>query len=277
MATCVYVNGRSNQNQAQNFSLMSKKKRKYRNPGKPLRFRRDPVDKRVLILLNGTRIRQPIVGVGLYLSERKRVYTLTEIGLRHKRVNYWKKNHYLKRTRTGHRQGQIYPYVSFQGRTYRMHILMALAWKGGLPEGMVADHTNGDIDDFSAENIRIIDIPENIRCGGILRRLRNVAKERNDPSLLPVNIDNADLLEIFERTKCMQTTKNRRKRKAMFLREVERYRTLVTLRHASVQLHDPTINPDNMDAERRELVLSKYRVEDPNKRMEWEMTHHMEC
>lgn len=203
--------------------MSKKKRRKPRSPGKPLRFRQDPIDERVLILLNGTRIRQPIIGVGLYLSERKRVYTLTGIGLRPKRVNYWKKNHYGQLTRNGNHQGENYPYVNYHGHTYRMHQLVAMAWYGGIPEGYVADHVNGDIDDFSIENIRVIDIAENFRCGGILRRLRNAAIKRNEPSLEPKNINNEDLLEIFERTKCMMEAKSRRKKREMFLRVVEWY------------------------------------------------------
>ena len=201
---------------------MSKKRRKISGP--PLQYKVDPDDERQLILKNGTRIRQPIIGVGLYLSERKRVYTLTRMGLRPRRVNYWKKNHYLKRTRNGHRQGQSYPYVSFQGRTYRMHILMALAWKGGLPRWMVADHTNGDIDNFSAENIRVIDITENYRCSGILKRLRNAAIKRHEPSLDPLNWRIGDLLDLFERLRVMQGLPRRQKEK-VFLRELDRYRT----------------------------------------------------
>lgn len=142
---------------------------------------------------------------------------------------------------------------------------MALAWLGGIPNGFVTDHINGDIDNSRIENISVISIPENNRCGGILRRLRSIAKERNAPSLNPLNINNADLLEIFERTKCMMATKNRRKKKEMFLREVERYRTLVTLRHASAQLRDPSLNPDNMEPERRDMILAKYRVEKDRK------------
>jgi hypothetical protein len=132
---------------------------------------------------------------------------------------------------------------------------MALAWCGGIPDGFVADHINGDIDNFSFENIRVIDIPENNRCGGVLKRLRNLSKKRNDPSLNPLNIAQKDLLEIFDRTKGRNLDK-------VFLKEVERYRVLITLRHASAQLRDPNINPDNMSPERRDLILSKYFIDD---------------
>lgn len=237
---------------------MSKKKRK--KPGKAMRFKQDPMDARTLILRNGTRIRQSIEGVGLYISHGKRLYALTSRGLCPRSVDFTQKNNYCKRLNTGRgrAQGQVYPRVSLQGKKYRLHQLMALAWCGGIPDGFVADHINGDIDNFSFENIRVIDILENNRCGGILKRLRNLSKKRNDPSLDPLNIKQDDLLEIFERTKGVKG----KKQDKVFLKEVERYRVLITLRHASAQLRDPNINPDNMSPERRNLVLSKYFIDD---------------
>lgn len=190
-----------------------------------LEYKQDPSDTMQLILRNGTRIRKGEPDVELYISPGKRVYGITMFGLREKRVDYCKKNNYCKKITTGrgHHQGESYPRVTFCGKKYALHQLMAKAWKGGVPIGFVADHTNGDIDDFSYENIRVIDIAENDRCGGILKRLRNLSEERIDPSLLPVNIKNVDLLEIFERTKCMKGTRSKRKRREMFLRAVEWY------------------------------------------------------
>ena len=250
---------------------MYKKRRKPRSPGKPLWYKQDPRDKRTIILKNGTCIRQAIVGVGLYISHGRSLYALTGQGLCKRTVDYSKKKNYCKKITTGrgHNQGETYPRVTFRGKKYALHQLMAKAWKGGIPDGFVADHINGDIDDFSYENIRVIDKPENSRCGGILKRLRNLSRKRNDPSLNPLIIAQKDLLEIFERTKGRNLDK-------VFLKEAERYRVLITLRHASAQLRDPNINPDNMDAERRELVLSKYRVEDPEKIIDDDFKHHRE-
>lgn len=56
----------------------------------------------------------------------------------------------------------------------------------------------------------------------------------------------------------------------------ERQLLLERLRHASIVLHDPSINPDNIEPERLKRICSELRVEDPDKRMEYEMTHHME-
>lgn len=154
---------------------------------------------RILQLRDGTLLRQPIEGIDLYLSEDARVYAINRTGLREKRVDFTKKNNYCKRLTTGrgHHQGQNYPRVRFLGKKFSMHALMALAWKGGIPKGKVADHINGDIDDFSIRNIRVIDIPENDRCGGILRRMRNAAKRLKEQRLNPKNMPQEKLLEIF--------------------------------------------------------------------------------
>lgn len=153
------------------------RQRKPRKPQPFLWFKPDPDDSRQLILSNGTRLRQAYRDVGLYLSQGGNVYALTRLGLRNRRVNFWKKRTYCHRLHTGRgcSQGQNYPYVDYRGRTYRMHQLMACAWLGGIADGMVADHINGDIDDFRMANLRIISVQENDRCGGILRRLRNAS------------------------------------------------------------------------------------------------------
>lgn len=180
---------------------MTKKRRKPRSPSKPKWYKQDPRDKRQIILKNGTRLRQSIVGVGLYLTQGMNVYGLSRKGLRQLRVSFWKKNTYCKINLTGTRQGQNYPYVNYHGHTYRVHQLMARAWLGGIPDGMVADHINGDIDDSRLVNIRVISIPENNRCGGILRRLRNASVKCGHPELNPRNIRQRELLELFERLK----------------------------------------------------------------------------
>ena len=216
MATWVPMNAHSNQSHAQNFSQMNsicksqrikqrqlrgKKKCKARKPGPPLWFKVDAEDERVLILKNGSRLRQPIIGVSLYITPGGAIYSLTRYGLRKRHVNYWKKNTYGKRTSGGTTQGQNYPYITFRHKTYRMHIMMALAWKGGLPKGHVPDHINGNIDDFRTANLRVITVEENDRCGGILRRLRNASVKYNLPELNPRHMTREELLERFERYK----------------------------------------------------------------------------
>ena len=247
------------------------KRRKPRKRYPALKYEVICEEPRVLRLMNGTLLRQAIPGVGLYLAKSGRVYSLTRYGLRQLYVNYWKKNTYGKRIMNGRGcgQGQSYPYVISQGVTYRMHQLMAKAWLGGIAEGEVPDHINGDIDNFSYANLRVVSREENDRCGGILKRLRRLAAEQNNPALDPLQWRQEDLLELFRRLQgCDLDT--------AMPKEIERYRTLVTLRHASVQLHDPSLNPDNMEPERREMILSKYRVEDPAKIIDDDFKHHRE-
>lgn len=78
---------------------------------------------------------------------------------------------------------------------------MAYAWLGGIPDGMVPDHINGNIDDFRTSNLRVITVEENDRCGGILRRLRNASIKYGLPELNPRNMTREELLERFERYK----------------------------------------------------------------------------
>ena len=184
---------------------MCKKRNKPRSPAKPLCYKPDPQDKRQLILSNGTRLRQACDGVGLYLSQRGGVYALTRLGLHNRRVGFWKKNNYCKRIMhgCGRSQGQSYPYVGYRGRTYRVHRLMACAWLGGIPDGMVPDHINGDIDNFRCENLRVVPREENDRCGGILRRLRNASIKYNLPELNPIHMTQEELLERFEHYKTL--------------------------------------------------------------------------
>lgn len=179
---------------------------KQRTPRKPqpfLWFKFDPDDHRQLILNNGTRLRQAYDGVGLFLSQGGNVYALSPVGLRSRRVNFWKKNTYCKRLRTGrgHHQGQCYPFVHFHGHVYRLHQLMACAWLGGIPDGMVPDHINGNINDFRTANLRVIPVEENDRCGGILRRLRNASVKYDLPELNPLHMPREELLDRFEHYK----------------------------------------------------------------------------
>ena len=235
----------------------------------PRLFKHDPTDQRCLILRNGTRLRRSYDDVDLYSSEHESIYSLTRYGLRPKKIQRIRKRNYGKKTRSGAHQGQRYPYVIFRDKKYEIHILVTLAWLRARGPGEEIDHINGDIDDCRLKNLRIISAEENDRCAGILRRLRNFAKKRKDPALDPLNIKQQDLIEIFDRLKGKILD-------IEFPKEVERYRTLVTLRRSAVLLHDPSLNPDNMDAERRELVLSKYRVEDPEKIIDDDFKHHRE-
>lgn len=230
-------------------------KRKRWSPSPPLRYRVDLKNKRILILRNGTRIKQSIPGVGLYTSRSGAIYALTKKGLSQKTISYNKKKNYGKKTRGGTTQGQRYPYIMFQGHKYEVHVLVTLAWRRKRRKGEEIDHVNGNIEDCRVENLRIITSEMNHWCSRVLRRLRKIAKLRDDPALNPINIPQKDLLTMFKRLKGKDLD-------IYVPQEIERYRTLVTLRRAAAQLHDPSLNPDNMPPKRRNLVLSKYFIDD---------------
>ena len=195
--------------------LRTKRKRK---PSRPLRFTLDVSNPRQLILRNGTRIRQILENVDLYLSQGGHVYSLTKFGLRRMRVDMNKKSRYGLKSCNGVNNGQTYPYVTFRGRTYRIHIYMALAWIGPRPEGHEIDHLNGNIDDWRLCNLQYVTCAENRRRAAILRRLR----------------------------------------------------------HAAQTLHDPSLDPRNIEPKRLEKIFASITVADPKEIMEYEMTHHME-
>ena len=240
------------------------KKRKHRKPGRLLRYVIISESPCRLRLLNGTELRQPIADVPLFVSKTGKVYSLTQQGLRERRVNFTKKRNYCKKLTTGrgHHQGQAYPRVPYRSNDYPMHKLMALAWKDGIGIGKVVDHINGDIDNFSFENIRVIEITENNWCGGILRRLRNAARKHNLPYMDPARRTPDDMLDLFKRFKGRDI-------KEAMEEEIERQKVLYVLRRAG-------LHPERMSKDEREAILAKYRVANPTEIMEYEMTHHME-
>jgi len=179
--------------------LRSKKKSKLKSRwAKPIGYKVDINDPHQLILRNGTRIRQILDGVDLYLSESGLVYSLTRFGLRRRRVDINKKSRYGLKSYNGVKNGQTYPYITFRGHTYRVHIYMALAWIGPRPNGHEIDHLNGNIDDWRRCNLDYVTIEENRRRAAILRRLRNAARQLNNPLLDPINIPQERLLRIFD-------------------------------------------------------------------------------
>jgi hypothetical protein len=76
-------------------------------------------------------------------------------------------------------------------------MLMALTWIGPRPEGYEVDHINGDMLDWSTDNLQYVTPKENIKRAVILRARRMVARQDNDPSKLPENMKPEELLAIF--------------------------------------------------------------------------------
>lgn len=171
-------------------------KRKRRQPGPPLWYKVDPEDKRTLILRNGMRIRQK-EGLDIFLSQGKCVYALTKMGLRRRQVNYCRKRQYGKKSHNGVNNGQRYPYITFRGGTYTIHILMVEIWIRPRREGEEVDHLDSNIDNFALDNLEIVTREENNRRRRILNAMRKAAVELNDPSLDPVNKTPEEMVRIY--------------------------------------------------------------------------------
>lgn len=171
-------------------------KRKARKPGKPLQYRVDPSDPLVLILRNGHRIKQK-EGLDIFLSKDKCAYSLTRYGLRPRRINYTRKRRYGKPSRNGVPNGHRYPYITFRGETYPLHILMMEIWVRPRREGEEIDHLDGNIDNFRLENLELVTREENNRRKVILQALRRAAHDLHDPRLDPVNRSSQEMAEIY--------------------------------------------------------------------------------
>ena len=163
---------------------------------KPLSYKVDPTDSLVLILRNGTRIKQK-EGLDIFLSKDKCAYSLTRYGLRRIRINYTRKRRYGKKSRNGVKNGRRYPYITFRGGTYSVHILMVEIWVRPRRDGEEVDHLDGNIDNFALENLEIVTREENNRRRKILHAMRKAAKQLNDPTLDPINRTPAEMAKIY--------------------------------------------------------------------------------
>lgn len=172
------------------------KRKKHRKLSRALKYQIDPNDSSVLILRNGTRIKQK-QGLDLFLSLKGEVYALTKYGLRRRRVDYCRKRRYGLLSCNGVRNGRRYPYITFRNGTYRMHILMVEIWLRPRREGEEVDHLDGNIDNFALENLEIVTREENIRRRKILNALRRAAVVLHDPSLDPSRKSPAELARIY--------------------------------------------------------------------------------
>ena len=173
-----------------------KAKSKARKPGKPLEYRVDSSDPLVLILRNGHRIKQK-EGLDIFLSKNKRAYSLTRFGLRPRRINYTRKRRYGKLSRNGAPNGRRYPYITFRGSTYTMHILMIEIWVRPRRADEEVDHLDGNIDNFALDNLELVSKEENNRRKSILHAMRKAAINLHDPSLDPINRTPDDMREIY--------------------------------------------------------------------------------
>ena len=156
----------------------------------------DPNDPLVLILRDGQHIKQK-EGLDIFLSTSGQVYSLTRYGLRMLRVNYCRKRRYGQKSCNGVKNGRRYPYITFRGGTYPMHILMMEVWVRPRRAGEEIDHLDGNIDHFSLDNLEIVTREENNRRKGILQAMRRAALELHDSSLDPINKTPEEMARIY--------------------------------------------------------------------------------
>ena len=71
-------------------------------------------------------------------------------------------------------------------------MLMALTWIGPRPEGYEVDHINGDMLDWSADNLEYVTPKENIKRAKLLRVLRSIGRD-------PKQMSREELLSIFSK------------------------------------------------------------------------------
>ena len=91
----------------------------------------------------------------------------------------------------GHRGGSKYPAMRQYGNA-DCHTLIALTWIGPRPKGMEIDHINGDIMNWSADNLEYVTPAENIKRAKLLRVLRSIGRD-------PKQMSREELHTIFDK------------------------------------------------------------------------------
>lgn len=134
-----------------------------------------------------------------WLTQSGLVFALTKDGAWKRRTVSGLKGHpaYGRRQANGCHSGERYPHLGHARKNYAAHKLMALAWLGPIPAGWEVDHINGNILDWTLQNIQIVSVAENRKRAVILRARRMVARQDNDPSKDPKNMSSEELLQLF--------------------------------------------------------------------------------
>ncbi len=84
-----------------------------------------------------------------------------------------------------------YPSVRQYGNAM-CHTVMALTWIGPRPDGCECDHLNGDMLDWSEDNLQWVTPAENCKRAKLLRVLRSIGRD-------PKQMSREELLEIFNK------------------------------------------------------------------------------
>ena len=133
-----------------------------------------------------------------------------------------------------------YPLIWRGSTTITIHVIVARAWIGSIPDGWHVDHIDGNKFNAAVLNLRILPAWLNHRDGGFIKKLRN---KKIDPTMFAQTV----LLEYFERMAAYKASHSQSAYTRLSRKEL-------------LQL----------------LVGPKFTVGDPGERMEYEMTHHME-
>ena len=150
--------------------------------------------KDILFLPDGTELRTSHVPEPIYATADQRIFVLETKGLRELKqevvntspgcVNVNRKRKYMR--------------VSFRGKHYFVHRLVALAWLPAPQDGQTEiDHINGVTTDNRVCNLEWVTVAENRKRAVILRARRMIALQDHRPELLPENMQPAELLSLF--------------------------------------------------------------------------------
>ena len=98
-------------------------------------------------------------------------------------------NRHFKSKRNVHSD---YPKLQHYLGNARVHMLMALTWLGPIPACHVVDHLNGDIFDWSLDNLQYVTPQENHKRARLLQVLRSIGRN-------PKKMSREELLNIFNK------------------------------------------------------------------------------
>jgi len=151
-----------------------------------------------LRLVDGTIVRKCPTTKPLYCSRAGKFYSihnaiLTDDGwvLREVKPNFSPAMRTPGRHCHNGRRGCVYP-IMRQYDKQLCHKLIALSWIGPRPEGMEIDHINGNILDWSVENLEYVTPAENRKRARLLRVLRSIGRD-------PLKMSREELLSIFSK------------------------------------------------------------------------------
>jgi len=151
-----------------------------------------------LRLVDGTIVRKCPTVKPLYCSRAGKFYSihnaiLTDDGwvLREVKPNFSPAMRTPGRHCHNGRRGCVYP-IMRQYDKQLCHKLIALSWIGPRPEGMEIDHINGNILDWSVENLEYVTPAENRKRARLLRVLRSIGRD-------PLKMSREELLSIFSK------------------------------------------------------------------------------